>query len=77
MADDATDSHARVSPDGKQVAFLASSYVKGEVLLSVLSLADRKSRAIAKLQGGPGSLGPHPWSPDGKRLTFISYQDIQ
>ena len=78
IPDDATDAHARTSPDGKQIAFLApSSDVTGESQLSVKSLADGSTRVLAKIQGGPGSLGPHPWSPDGKRLTFISYQSIQ
>ncbi len=78
IPEDATGAHARVSPDGKQIAFLAASPdVKGEVLLSVMSVADRSTRVLAKLQGGPGSLSPHPWSPDGKHLAFISYQSIR
>jgi hypothetical protein len=75
---DATGADARVSPDGQQIAFLAASPdVKGEVLLSVMSVADRSTRVLAKLQGGPGSLSAHPWSPDGKHLAFISYQSIR
>jgi TolB protein len=75
---DSTDAHSRLSPDGKQIAFLGSSSdVKDQVLLSVMTVAERTTRVLAKLQGGAGSLGAHPWSPDSKRLTFISYQSIE
>lgn len=78
IPENATGADARVSPDGKQTAFLAASPdFKDQLVLSVISVTDRSTRVLAKLQGGPSSLSMHPWSPDGKRLTFISYQSIE
>jgi Tol biopolymer transport system component len=72
-------SKARVSPDGKQIATLmlaGAGETGGQAVLSVVSVADHKARVLAKLNGGKGTLSESPWSPDGKRLTFVSYQEI-
>jgi hypothetical protein len=61
---------SRVSPDGRQIAVL-SHPTDGDTVLSV------GTKVLAKLAGGRGTLGAHPWSPDSKRLTFVSYQSIQ
>jgi Tol biopolymer transport system component len=63
-----------VSPDGKQGATLAGSHPN--TLLTVTDTANKSKRVIAKLPAG-GTIGVNPWSPDGKRLTFISYQWLQ
>ena len=68
------DADPRVSPDGKQTASLASE--GGELVLSVTSMEDKKTKVVAKFTGGRGSLSAHPWSPDGKRLAFISHQSV-
>jgi TolB protein len=68
------------SPDGKYLLFL--SYAKdlkqlpedGELTLRVMTLATGAIRSLATFTGGPGSLGPSPWSPDGRRIVFVSYQ---
>jgi hypothetical protein len=60
------------------------SYAKGtvacpadvDVQLRIITLADRKIRMLAKFKGGLGTLGPAPWSPDGKSLEFVSFQEI-
>ncbi|HXM42000.1 MAG TPA: hypothetical protein VN924_12150 [Bryobacteraceae bacterium] len=65
-----------LSPDGRQIAFLSSDGDKKDVLLRVLSLKDGKVSVVAKFVGGSGTMGA-PWSPDGRRLAFISYQWIQ
>jgi hypothetical protein len=71
------------SPDGLRLAFL--SYPKGtrgpkagvadygDVFLRVMTLADRKVTTIAKINGGRGTLDLPSWSPDSRRLAFISY----
>ncbi len=72
-----TQSSSRVSPDGKQMVSFSHAKDNQEVVLSVTQVANKSSKVVAKLVGGRGTLGPHPWSPDSKRLTFISYQSIE
>jgi TolB protein len=68
------------SPDGKWIVFL--SYTKEvtghpenkDVTLRLMSLADRKIRVIAKLFGGQGTINVPSWSPDSRKLAFVSYQ---
>jgi TolB protein len=69
-----------VSPDGTKVVFL--SYEENgelpagrDVELRMLSVADKKIIVLAKLRGGSGTLGASPWSPDGRRVVLISYQN--
>jgi len=70
------------SPDGKRVAYLSSAEAlttepsDSPIELRVLNLADGKITTIAKLQGGQGTLAHPAWSPDSRRLTFVSYQLI-
>lgn len=69
-----------LSPDGKLLAFLSYSKALsdgGEVSLRTMSLADKKIKTLATFQGGKGSLGKQPWSPDGRRLVFVSYQSMR
>ena len=68
------------SPDGKWLVFLSyESDVQGhpenkDVMLRVLSLADGKIDVLAKLFGGQGTINVPSWSPDSKKLAFVSYQ---
>jgi TolB protein len=72
-----------VSPDGTQIAFL--SFPPGDrgygysedVQLRVMSLVDRKVKVLSKFVGGSGSMDSPSWSPDSKRVAFVSYQVIQ
>jgi Tol biopolymer transport system component len=72
----------QLSPDGQQFAFLsfagdqAAMPEDKDILLRVLSTKDGKVRVVAKFVGGKGSMGA-PWSPDSRRLAFVSYQWIQ
>jgi hypothetical protein len=72
----------QLSPDGQQIAFLsfagdqAAMPEDKDILLRVLSLKDGKVRVVAKFVGGKGTMGA-PWSPDSRRLAFVSYQWIR
>jgi hypothetical protein len=71
---------AHLSPDGLRIVFL--TYEKGvsghpenkDVMLRIMTLADRKISVLAKLFGGQGTINVPSWSPDGRRLAFVSYQ---
>ena len=69
-----------ISPDGLKMAFLTyEPGVEGhpankDVMLRVMTLADRQTRIIAKLFGGQGTMNVPSWSPDSRRLAFVSYQ---
>ena len=70
------------SPDGKWLVFL--SYEKNvnghpankDVTLRLLPLADsgKEPEVLAKLFGGQGTINVPSWSPDSKKLAFVSYQ---
>jgi TolB protein len=81
-SDDFNNAEPRLSPDGKLLAFLSypketsSLPKKGDVSLRLMTLAGKKIKTLAFFRGGQGSLGKQPWSPDGKRLAYVSYQVI-
>jgi Tol biopolymer transport system component len=68
------------SPDGKWIVFLSyEPTVKGhpenkDVMLRLLSLETGGIEVLAKLFGGQGTINVPSWSPDSKRLAFVSYQ---
>ena len=68
------------SPDGKSLVFLSyEPDVKGhpenkDVMLRRLSLADGQIDLLAKLFGGQGTINVPSWSPDSRKLAFVSYQ---
>ena len=75
--------YPHVSPDGTRMVFL--SYDKQldipqdcEVQLRTMNLAEslggNKSVFLAAFTGGLGSIDAPSWSPDSKRLAFVSYQ---
>jgi Tol biopolymer transport system component len=72
-----------VSPDGKQVIFI--TYTKGDlqpgehlanknVELRLMPAAGGEPKTLIKLFGGQGTINVNSWSPDSKKIAFVSYQ---
>ena len=68
-----------ISPDGLWMVFLTyDADVTGhpankDVMLRLMSLADNKITVLARLFGGQGTINVPSWSPDSKRVAFVSY----
>ena len=82
FSDDLNNWFPHISPDGQWMVFLTySADVKGhpenkDVMLRLMSLADKKIMILANLFGGQGTINVPSWSPDNKRLAFVSYMLI-
>ncbi len=72
-----------VSPDGHWVAYLAyetGSVAPGDhppnkdVQLRLMPAAGGNSLTIARLFGGQGTINVNSWSPDSRKLAFVSYR---
>jgi TolB protein len=78
-----------LSPDGKQMVFLTyGKNVSGlphdgedrDVMLRIMPLGDAGDanvKVLARLIGGRGSIDLPCWSPDSRRVAFISYQSVR
>ncbi len=70
------------SPDGKWLVFLSyEKDVKGhpenkDVSLRMMPLGGGKIEILARLWGGQGTINVPSWSPDSRRIAFVSYQMI-
>jgi TolB protein len=85
-SDDYNNWFPHISPDGQRMVFL--TYEPGvsghpenkDVLLRMMSLNtpgnSQRISVLAKLFGGQGTINVPSWSPDSKRLAFVSYQLI-
>lgn len=66
----------QISPDGTQIAYVRQSNdVMTDRTRSTIWLIDVKSGAQTPLVAGPGSHFSPRWSPDGKRLAYVSASD--
>jgi TolB protein len=73
---------AHPSPDGKWIVFLSyEKDVKGhpaneDVMLRLMPVGGGEIQVLAKLFGGQGTINVPSWSPDSRRLAFVSYRLI-
>jgi WD40 repeat protein len=80
--DDRNNWFGHISPDGKWMAYLSyEPDVKGhpankDVELRLLNLKNGSAKELAKLFGGQGTINVPSWSPDSKRVAFVSYQFV-
>lgn len=83
-----TDSYqnwfAHQSPDGKKVIILSyppevnsgdHPYYK-HVMLRIMDINELKPKVISYLYGGQGTINVPSWSPDSKKVAFVSNTDI-
>jgi Tol biopolymer transport system component len=81
-ADDYNNWFAHPSPDGRWIIFLSYARdVKGhppgqDVVIRLMSVANRKIQVLAKLFGGQGTINVPSWSPDSRNVAFVSYQPV-
>ncbi|MGA3222494.1 MAG: hypothetical protein ABSC65_01975 [Acidobacteriaceae bacterium] len=79
LPDETNDWFPHISPDGKWMVFLSyDKSVSGhpgekDVVLNLMSMDDKKVHVLAKLFGGQGTINVPSWSPDSKKLAFVSY----
>jgi TolB protein len=69
-----------ISPDGKWIVILSfDQSVEGhppnkDVTLRLMARESGQITVLAKLFGGQGTINVPSWSPDSKRLAFVSYE---
>ncbi len=74
------DWFAHPSPDGKWNVFVSyDKSVQGhppnkDVVLRIMSTAGGEPKVLASLFGGQGTINVPSWSPDSKRVAFVSYR---
>jgi hypothetical protein len=70
------------SPDGRTLVFLSYEMdVTGhpankDVMLRRMRLSDRKIDVLGRFFGGQGTVNVPCWSPDSRRIAFVTYQLI-
>ncbi len=80
--DEYNDWFAHPSPDGKWIVFVSyDKSVQGhppnkDVVLRIMSTAGGEPKILATLFGGQGTINVPSWSPDSKRVAFVSYRIV-
>jgi hypothetical protein len=83
-ADEFNNWFPHISPDGKWIAFISFSadvtptdhpYYK-QVYLRLVPMESGVPKVIAYVYGGQGTMNVPSWSPDSKRLAFVSNSDM-
>ena len=81
--DESNNWFGHVSPDGEKIVFI--SYKKGDVeidkhppnknvQLRLMSSRGGDFKVIAELFGGQETINVNSWSPDSRRIAFVSYR---
>ncbi|MEX0321793.1 MAG: TolB family protein [Puniceicoccaceae bacterium] len=78
--DELNDWFPHISPDGKWMVYISfpttirkdSHPPYKRVHLRLMNLETRESRVIAYLYGGQGTINVPSWSPDSRRIAFVS-----
>jgi TolB protein len=82
ISDESNDWFPHISPDGQWMVFLA--YEKGvtghpggkDVELRLMSMKDKSVHVLTELFGGQGTINVPSWSPDSRKLAFVSYEQL-
>jgi len=81
-SDDNNNWFPHPSPDGKWIALLTyENDVKGhpenkDVMLRLMPAGGGEMQVLAKLFGGQGTINVSSWSPDSRKLAFVSYRFV-